>query len=207
MSVTWAGNAVRIDNLSYHWAIEDIGGDAAVVLGGRLEHPAVDAAAVPVSLKKALPREAGLGIRYSGFKLSAMWEALSDPQMTRQALTTKDFHTDRILPEGKVRMDFDDTYFRSEHYDVTISGGMDMPVKDGGRPYSADISVTAKNFDKTIKFLQDLAREDPGFGQISFTAMMMKGLGKAQPDGSVTWHVESDASGKVKVNGQPMPGR
>jgi len=207
MAVNWAGSAVKIDRLAYRWAVEDIGGDAAVVVGLRIQKPTVDTAALPASLKKALPRDAGLGLRYSGIRLSAMWEALADPKMTRQALEAKDFYTKRILPNGKIRMDFDDTYFRSDYYDIAVSGGMDLPFDNPGKPDKADVVVTARDFDRTIKFLQDLSKEDPVFNQVSLTAMMMKGFGKTQADGSMQWRIEADATGSVKVNGQPMPGR
>jgi len=205
VSVTWGGNAVKIENLAYRWAVEDIGGDAAAVMGVRVKNPTVDVSALPASLKKMLPHDAGLGLRYSGIKLSAMWEALADPKMARQALETKDFYTRKIFPNGRVRVDFDDTYFRSDYYDISVSGGMDVPLDNPRKPDRADVLVTARDFDKTIKSLQDLSREDPIFNQVSISAMMMKGFGKVQADGSMLWRIEADASGSVTVNGQPMP--
>lgn len=205
VSVTWANNALKIKNLSYHWTVENLGGDAAIDLGAKATNLAVDAAAIPPVLKKALPREIAIGLRYSGFKLSAMWAALADAKTVRASLTTKDYYTNKILPEGKIRASFDGTYVRSDYYDFTLSGGMDVPVANPGKPQNADLNLVARDFDKTIAFLQNLSKQDPRLSQASFTAMAMKGFGKIQADGSVLWHVETDANGAMKVNGQPMP--
>ena len=160
---------------------------------------------MPPAFKKALPREIGLGLRYSGFKLSAMWEALSDPKLAGEALAENDFYTNRILPDKKITASFDNTYVRSDYYDFTLSGEMLVPLKDPGKPEKADLKLVARDFDKTIKFLQDLSKEDPQLSAASFTALVMKGFGKMQADGSVLWHLETDASGKMTVNGQPLP--
>jgi hypothetical protein len=204
-SLRWAGNALKIQNLSYRWAIDDLGGDAAVDVGAKVTNLSLDADALPPALKKALPKEAALGLRYSGFKLSAMWQALADPKMVRESLTTKDYYTKRILPEGVITASFDGTYVRSEHYDVTLSGGMALPLDNPGKPEKVDLKVTARDFDKTIRFLQDLSKENPQFSQMSFTAMAIKGFGKVQADGSVLWHIKTDAQGALTVNGQPLP--
>jgi hypothetical protein len=35
--------------------------------------------------------------------------------------------------------------------------------------------------------------------------LMMKGFGKSEADGSMTWNVKLDEAGKVTVNGREMP--
>lgn len=207
VSVMSANTAVKIENFSYQWAVKDIGGDATVALGAKATNITVDTQALPPVLKKALPREIGIGLRYSGFKLSAMWEALADPKLAREALAANDFYTKRILPDGRIIANFDNTYVRSDYYDFALSGDMQVPLKNPGKPEKADLKLVARDFDKTIKFLQDLAKEDPRLSQASFTAMVMKGFGKIQADGSVLWHLEGDANGTMKVNGQPLPAR
>src|SRR5690606_28692910 len=121
------------------------------------------------------------------------------------SLGTEAYYTDRILPDGTVTASFDGTYLRSEHYDLALSGEMELPVDNPGKPAKADLKRTARDFDKTSKFLQDLSKEDPKFNQVSCVAMMMKGFGRVQADGSVLWHIEADANGALTVNGQPVP--
>jgi hypothetical protein len=205
VALTSAGNGVSIENVSYQWAVEDIGGDAAVVLAAKANNITVDGQALPPELKKALPREAGVGLRYSGFNFSAMWQALADPKLAREALGADDFYTRKILPDGKILASFDNTYIRSEYYDIALSGDMQMLLSNPGKPEKADLKLVARDFDKTIKFLQDLSRENPQLSKVSFTAMMMKGFGKAQGDGSMLWHFQTNASGQITVNGQPLP--
>lgn len=207
VSVTSAGATVKIGNLSYRWAVDGLAKDAVFAFGAKATSITVDAEAVPPVFRKALPREAGFGLRYSGFKLSAMWEALADPKLAGQALTAKDFYTNRILPGEKMTASFDNTYVRSDYYDFTLSGDMVVPVKNPNKPERADLKLIAHDFDKTIKFLQDLSKEDPQMSAASFTALAMKGFGKVQADGSVLWHFEVGADGKMTVNGQPLPTR
>lgn len=205
VSVTSAGTEIKIGNFSYQWAVEDIDKDAAISFGAKATSITVDTKAMPPVFKKAMPREIGLGLRYSGFKLSAMWEALADPKLAGQAVADNDFYTKKILPDGRITASFDNTYIRSDYYDFTLSGEMRVPLNDPRKPEKADLKLVARDFDKTIKFLQDLSKDDPQLSAASFTAMAMKGFGKIQADGSVLWHLETDAGGKMTVNGQPLP--
>ena len=67
-----------------------------------------------------------------------------------------------------------------------------------------DVTIKAKDLDKTIKYLQDNAQKVPEFGQASFMVLMMKGFGKADADGTTVWNVKLDETGKVTINGQEM---
>jgi hypothetical protein len=80
---------------------------------------------------------------------------------------------------------------------------MQVEMTQSDKP-NINVDIVARDFDKTVKFLQDNAATVPEFGQGAFMALMMKGFGREQPDGSILWNVKMGADGQVIINGQPM---
>jgi hypothetical protein len=196
-----AGKAFMVEKLAYDWSFEDMAKDGAVVFGATAYNPSVTPGFWPAGLEKALPKEMAIHARYFGFKFEPVWEALSKPDMA-----TRDTEIRKVmLPDGRVTMQFSNTYARSDVYDLSLEGSLFMrPGRDDDQS-EADLTITAKDFDKTVKFLQDNSKTVPIFGQASFFALMAKGLGKTQPDGSMLWNVKVDERGKITINGQPLP--
>jgi hypothetical protein len=108
-----------------------------------------------------------------------------------------------VLPDGKMHIDFTDVYAKSAVYDLSLSGQMQVNPDNSDKP-EMDVTIKARDLDKTIKYLQDNAAKVPEFGQASFIVLMMKGFGKAEADGTTVWNVKLDAAGKVTINGQEM---
>lgn len=201
IKIASSGKAFTVEKLVYDWALEDIAKDGAFVFGATASNPSVTPGFWPAGLEKALPKEMAVHARYFGFKIAPVWEALSNPD---PAAPVTDFRK-LFLPDGRVTMQFSNTYARSDVYDVSLEGSLFMrPGRDDDQS-EADLTITAKDFDKTVKFLQDNAKTVPVFGQASFFALMAKGLGKSQPDGSMVWNVKVDGMGKITINGQPLP--
>lgn len=63
------------------------------------------------------------------------------------------------------------------------------------------MTVTARDFDKTIAYLQANAKQTPELGQTAFFLLMAKGFAQTQEDDQLLWHVETDRTGQIKVNG------
>jgi hypothetical protein len=70
---------------------------------------------------------------------------------------------------------------------------------------SADITITMRDFDKTITYLQRNAGKVPQFGQASFGLLMMKGLARKGSGDAQIWDLTVGEDGKVLINGQPLP--
>ena len=201
VKIASSGKAFTVEKLAYDWALEDIAKDGAFVFGATASNPSVTPGFWPAGLEKALPREIAVHARYFGFKIGPMWEALSNPD---PAAPVPDFRK-IMLPDERVTMQFSNTYARSDVYDVSLEGSIFMRPGRNDDQSEADLTITAKDFDNTVKFLQDNAKIAPVFGQASFFALMAKGLGKPQPDGSIVWNVKVDSMGKITINGQPLP--
>ena len=199
VSIASGGKKFLIERLGYHWSIEDIANDGFVVFGATFQKPSITPGFWPAGVEKAMPQEARINVRYSGFKLSAVWEALAN--LESQPLPD---YGRLMLPDGRLKYDFSDTFVRSEHYDFSLIGSVFQYPGSRDR-FEGDVTVTAKNFETTVKFLQDSSRTVPQLGQAAFVALMAKGLGKIESDGSTVWQIKFDTKGKITINGQPLP--
>jgi hypothetical protein len=63
-------------------------------------------------------------------------------------------------------------------------------------------SILARDYDKTIAFIQNAAKTDAELNQVSFVMMMAKGFAKTDPDGRQRWDVSATDDGTFIVNGQ-----
>jgi hypothetical protein len=201
IKINSSGKAFMVEKLAYDWSFEDMAGDGVVLVGATAHNPSVTPGFWPAGLEKALPREMAVHARYFGFKFEPVWEALSKPDMAMRDTDIRKV----MLPDGCVTVQFSNTYARSDVYDLSLEGSLFMRPGREDDQSEADLTITAKDFDKTVKFLQDNSKSLPIFGQASFFALMAKGLGKSQPDGSMVWNVKVDERGKVTINGQPLP--
>jgi len=205
LSLSQGGSGFTLERLDYrsHW--EGISDKAAFIIGADLTEAKVTPGVWPDALGAILPKAAKLDLRLSGFNMGAMWKDATIVRSEQElALLPRD-HTEKLMfPDGKITAELKESFARSAVYDVTLSGRMELSMDRTALPVGS-LQVTAKDFDKTVKYLQDNSKSVPIFGQAAFFGLMMKGLGKAQPDGSMLWDVTFDESGKATVNGQPLP--
>ncbi|ACM37290.1 MULTISPECIES: hypothetical protein [Rhizobium/Agrobacterium group] len=106
----------------------------------------------------------------------------------------------RFFPDGIATIAYDGTRLASSLYDVTVTGKTTFALTGNDKPL-VDVTVTARDFDKTIAYLQTNAKQTPELGQTAFFLLMAKGFAKTQDDGQLLWHVETDRTGQIKVNG------
>ena len=101
-------------------------------------------------------------------------------------------------------VEFEDVSAVSPIYDLQVSGKMTVYPDEKDR-HSADVTITMRDFDKTITYLQRNAAKVPQFAQASFGLLMMKGLARKGDDGAQIWDLAVGEDGKVLINGQPLP--
>ncbi|NSZ17417.1 hypothetical protein [Agrobacterium vitis] len=106
----------------------------------------------------------------------------------------------RFFPDGIATIAYDGTRLTSSLYDVTVTGKTTFALTGNDKPL-ADVTVTARDFDKTIAYLQANAKQTPELGQTAFFLLMAKGFAQTQEDDQLLWHVETDRTGQIKVNG------
>ena len=109
-----------------------------------------------------------------------------------------------VLPDGSMTVEFEDVSAVSPIYDVHLSGRMLVYPEQKDR-HSADVTITMREFDKTVAYLQKNAATVPQFGQAAFGLLMMKGLARDAGGGTQAWDLKVGEDGKVLINGQPLP--
>ena len=156
----------------------------------------------PKGAEKILPQDVSLSVRYYGVNMKAVWDELAKPDGVRSEALGK-----LALPNDTIFMDLADNYIRSANYDVTLDGKLSMAPGTGtGRErLQGNIVVKARDYDKTVTFLQETAKSIPTMNRAAMVALMAKGLGKTDANGATIWDIGFQAGGKVTVNGQPMP--
>jgi hypothetical protein len=112
---------------------------------------------------------------------------------------------EKLFPGGTLVIDFPKVSAKSEVYDVDISGKIEGRI-DTEKDYRMDASILARDLDKTIAAVQDLAKTNPDLNQVSFGMMMVKGFAKTDPDGRSRWDLSLARDGTVTVNGQQIKG-
>jgi hypothetical protein len=205
LSTSTGGKGLKAARLDYLSRWEAIDGQAALVMGARIADVGIDPGVWPKELEPILPKEAALNVRAAGFDLAALWKDAAVLRSEKEAaLLPRDHFTNVVLPGGKIVMELTDSFARSSFYDIAVTGRFDLAIGKGRAPMGA-FTFTARDFDRTIKYLQDNAKTVPVFGRAAFVALMMKGLGKSGADGALMWDVRLEDTGKITVNGQPLP--
>ncbi len=112
---------------------------------------------------------------------------------------------ERLFKGGELVVDFPKISAVSGVYDAEISGKVRGRV-DASKDYSMDATVLARDLDKTIAAVQELAKTNADLNQVSFGLMMAKGFAKTDPDGRQRWDISVARNGSVTINGQTIKG-
>ncbi|MBL0371974.1 hypothetical protein JJB09_08035 [Rhizobium sp. KVB221] len=207
ITVAGQGMEASLARAGYKVEFNGIKADTRVGVEFSFNDPVIPAGVLPPGTEGALPKSASMGVAVGGMNVEGVVSYLLEhADFTKsQPLTTEqsDALSKIVLPEGVMNIEFYNVAAKSDVYDIALAGTMKVNPDESDKP-EADITVTARDLDTTIKFLQDNASKVPEFGQASFMVLMIKGFGKQQPDGSMIWNVKLDRDGKVMINGQEM---
>lgn len=207
VKVAAQGMDVSLESLTYGLGFTGLKKDASARFNMGLTKPVIPAGLLPPGTEGALPDAANFAVAVTNLDLEGVVNYMLDnADFTKpQPLTpAQSEELGRIvLPDGKVNIEFSDVYAKSAVYDVSLAGRMTVDPNNSSKPIM-DVTIIARDLDKTVKYLQDNAQAVPQFGQASFMVLMMKGFGKVEADGSTVWNVKLDEAGKVMINGQEM---
>jgi hypothetical protein len=135
-----------------------------------------------------------------------MWADMAKVRTAAEQARLPTDHAKKVLYDDQpATMDITAASLVSDVYHIEIKGKILVKPYDPRQRAQFDLVVTARDFDRTVKFLQENAKTVPSLGQAAFVATMAKGLGIAQPGGSTVWNIKSDDLGKITINGQPLP--
>lgn len=196
------------DAVTYNIDMNGIGHSTRVGFGFGVEHPKPPAGILPAEFAEALPERANFKAAVTNLDLAGAVTYLIDhADFTKPEPLTEEQNREIgriILPNGAMTVEFEDVSAVSPIYDLEVSGKMMVYPEQKDR-HSADVTVTMRDFDKTITYLQRNAGKVPQFGQVSFGLLMMKGLARKGEGGAQIWDLTVGEDGKVLINGQPLP--
>lgn len=112
---------------------------------------------------------------------------------------------EKLLPGRIVKADFPRVAAKSAVYDLEVSGGLQGRI-DTQKGVTLNALIVARDYDKTIAAVQQLAKTDPHLNALSMGLLVAKGFAKTDPDGTQRWDVSQAVDGSIVVNGQQIKG-
>jgi hypothetical protein len=207
VKVAAQGMDVSLESFTYGLGFTGLKKDASVRFNMGLTKPVIPAGLLPPGTEGAMPDSANFAVAMTGLDLEAWVNyILTNADFTKPEPLTQaqQDELEKVILNGRpLHIEFSDVYAKSAVYDLSLAGVLKGDPDSMDKP-EMDVTIKARDLDKTIKYLQDNAQTVPEFGQASFMVLMMKGFGKAEPDGTTVWNVKMDPSGKVVINGQEM---
>lgn len=207
-----SGNST-IDNLTAtspfgQFAVNQFGFGAemnGIVADGRLRQSfsfsglEIPAALLPPWASGLVPETFKLDVSVSDFDLAAPAALILDKlDMSKPEPLPKDLDPQlmqALMPKGSVTITLGPSQILARLYDVMAQGSMTAgPV---AMP-SGQALISMKGLDETMAALQ---AGPPDIQQMSAGLLLVKGLGKAEADGSMSWQIEATPAGAITVNG------
>jgi hypothetical protein len=159
----------------------------------------VPAALLPPWAAGLVPENFSLDVSVAGFDLAAAAALILDRlDLTKPEPMPKDLDAplmQALMPKGAVTITLGPSQLLARLYDLTAVGSMTAgPV---AMP-AGEALVKLKGMDETMTALQ---ATPPDIQQMSAALLLVKGLGKAEADGTLSWQIVGTEAGAITVNG------
>jgi hypothetical protein len=207
-AVTSALGSGGAKSFGYHFTVDGPNNATRIGVGMDAADVKLDSALVPAGYTAFLPQALDIQFGLSGMDFAALGDEFMKTDFTNSTGDSEKAGqqaVEKLFPGGILKVDFPKVSARSSVYDVEVSGEMEGRV-DTQKDYKVNALIVARDYDKTIAAVQELAKIDPDLTQVSFGLMMIKGFAKADPDGAQRWDVAVASDGSVNVNGQQIKG-
>ena len=206
LSVVTDAGKVALSKLTYSFKMDGLTKASSVGFGMRAENLKLDSSVVPAGYEALVPDTAVIEVGIPDMNFAAAADILLQTDFSaQQGLSSENGRKieQAIFPNDKLTIDFPEISAISGVYDVDVSGKLVSDLQQTNR-YVLEMTVLARDYDKTIAFVQNAAKTDPELNQISFVMMMAKGFAKTDPDGRQRWDLAVAENGTFTVNGQVM---
>jgi hypothetical protein len=206
LSVVTDKGRVGLSKLTYSFKVDGLTKASSVGFGMRAENLKLDSSLVPADYQALLPDTAVVEVGIPNMNFAAATDILLQTDFSAEeglsSRKSKEIEQ-AIFPSNKLTIDFPQISATSGVYDIAVSGQMVADLQQTNR-YALQVTVLARDYDKTIAFVQNAAKTDLQLNQVSFVMMMAKGFAKTDPDGRQRWDVAVAEDGTFSVNGQVM---
>jgi hypothetical protein len=206
LTISTANGHAGIGKLDYSFGMNGIVNAARIDFGMRAQDLSLSEVQVPKAYAPLVPQSAELQIAIPGLNFADAADALLKADLSKQQPLSQQEGARigaLVLPGGTLVIDIPKVSAKSPMYEIEMSGKITSDIHQKGR-LSAQATILARDYDKTISYIQGASKQDPQLSQVSFGLMMAKGFAKTDPDGRQRWEVVADADGTVTVNGQVM---
>ncbi|PDS46623.1 hypothetical protein CO662_01080 [Rhizobium anhuiense] len=165
-----------------------------------------DSPLMPASYSPFLPTSFDLQLAMPNLDFASFGDALMAMDFNEKAPETSGEEMGKkLFRDGRLTVEFPKISAKSDVYDIDMTGKIEGRV-DTQKDYSMEATILARDLDKTIAAVQELAKTDPDLNQVSFGIMMVKGFAKTDADGRSRWDISVSRDGAVAVNGQQIKG-
>ncbi|WP_200942765.1 hypothetical protein [Rhizobium sp. Leaf384] len=208
VAVTSAVGSGGAKSLGYHFKVDGPSNATRIGMAMNAADVTLDSAMVPAAYTAFLPQALDIQFGVGGMNFAALGDAFMKMDFTTSTGDSEmagQKAVEELFPGGILTVDFPKISAKSSVYDIDVSGDMEGSF-DQQKGYKVNASILARDYDKTIAAVQELAKADPELNQASFGLMMIKGFAKTDPDGAQRWDVAVASDGSVSVNGQQIKG-
>ena len=191
--------------LSTHLDLKGLTADGSATFGIKADGLAIPAGALPAWAPALLPTSIDLHDGVSGYRLD---EAAATAITALDLAATQPLSTETLDSIGKTVAPRDQvtvTVGESRITTPTVTARFGGEVHFAGPTPSFKITAHATGLDQAIASIRAHAAQDPAATQAIAIVMLVKGYGRAEADGALTWDILADGTGEITVNGVPLP--
>ncbi|MDQ0562559.1 hypothetical protein QO004_004364 [Rhizobium mesoamericanum] len=207
LTVSSAAGSGGAKNVGYEVTLDGPTDATRFGIGVTAEQISFASPVVPAAYSAFLPQELQLKFAIADMDFAAFGDEFLKVDFTGGAASQDSGKkaAERLFKGGELVMDFPKISAVSSVYDAEVSGRIRGRI-DSSKDYSMDATVLARDLDKTIAAVQELAKTNADLNQVSFGLMMAKGFAKTDPDGRQRWDISVAKNGSVTINGQVIKG-
>lgn len=213
LSSTSAMNEVTLNTVAGTFGVKQFGIDIdanGVVAEGRLrERFSLDGLSIPAELVPAwaaeiVPKNAAIDFSVTGFDLAAPAQLLIDkmdlsktPPLPPEAEAGL---LQALLPGGAVKIGLGPTEILAQAFRLNAQGGMSVGP---AAPPTGQALLRMTGLDQLMAAMQS-APPEMGLKDSTPALLLIKGLAKQEPDGTLSWAIEATPTGAITVNGNDL---
>lgn len=207
-AVTSALGGGGAKSFGYHFKVDGPSNATRIGVAVDATDVKVDSVLVPAGYTAFLPQALDIQFGVPGLNFAALGDKFMKTNFlepTDDSENAGQQAIEKLIPGGVLKVEFPKVSVKSSVYDVQVSGELEGRV-DTQQGYMMNASIVARDYDATIKAVQELGKTNPELTQASFGMMMIKGFAKTDREGAHHWDVAVASDGSIDVNGQQIKG-
>jgi hypothetical protein len=170
LAITSAFGSGGAKSFGYHFKVDGPSNATRIGVAMDAADMTLDSELVPVGYTAFLPQALDIQFGVPGMDFAAFGDEFMKMDFTKANGDSEEAGqqaAEKLFPDGILKVDFPKVSAKSSVYDVEVSGEMEGRV-DTQTNYKLNASIVARDYDKTISAVQELAKTNPDLTQASF---------------------------------------